>query len=145
MIYIAADKHGHKAIKFAEEFLIRNKIEYQNLGVTNAKEDMRLEDMIPPVIHGVLQSKSNMAIFSCGTGIGVEVGANKFSGIRACLATDKKIAEWSRVYDNCNVLCLVGWNCARKKVHAILKSWFKAKYDGDKGRLKMFKAFNKWR
>ncbi len=151
MIYLAADKHGYKAIKYAEEFLKANKISFVNFGVkerTDAKgvkalKDMKLEDMIPPVVEKVLKNKS-LAILSCGTGVGVEVGANKFSGIRACLATSPKIAEWSKIYDNCNVLCLVGWNCTKKQINSILKSWFKAEYDGDKQRLKMFKTFNEW-
>lgn len=144
MIYIAADKHGYKVIKMTEEFLKLNRIDYKNLGVASNKEDMKLEDMIPKVVKNVRKNKSNKAILSCGTGIGVDVGANKFSGIRACLATSTKIAEWSRIYDDCNVLCLVGWNRNKKEVNRILKAWFNAKYDGSKQRLKMFKAFNKW-
>ncbi len=144
MIYIAADKHGYKVIKMVEQFLKSNELNYQNLGVTSSKKDMKLEDMIPKVVKNVRKSKSNKAILSCGTGVGVEVGANKFSGVRACLATSPRIAEWSRVYDDCNVLCLVGWNSNKKEVNRILKTWFDAKYDGDKQRLKMFKTFNKW-
>src|SRR3989344_6472272 len=131
MIYIASDRHGFKTIKHAEEFLKKNKIEYENLGVKNDKEDIKLEDMIPKVVKKVLKENS-LAILSCGTGIGVEVGANKFSGIRACLATSAQMAKWSKIYDNCNVLCLVGWNCTKKNVHAILKSWLSSKYDEDK-------------
>ena len=144
MIYIAADKHGYKVIKIVEEFLRSNKITYQNLGVMSDKEDMKLESMIPSVVKNIRKNKSNKAIISCGTGVGVEVGANKFSGVRACLATNAKIAEWSRVYDNCNVLCLVGWNTNKKEVKKILKTWFNSVFDGSEKRLKMFKEFNKW-
>ena len=144
MIYIAADRHGYKVIEMTKEFLVSNKIDCQNLGVTSYKKDMKLEDMIPNVVENVRKNKLNKAILSCGTGVGIEVGANKFSGIRACLATNTKIAEWSRIYDDCNVLCLVGWNNDKKEVHKILKAWFNAKYDGSKKRLKMFKEFDKW-
>jgi len=143
MIYIAADKHGYKAISFVIRYLEKNKIKYLNLGVKTPSENIKLEDMIPLVVKKVLKN-NNIAILSCGTGIGVEVGVNKFSGIRACLATNAKIAEWSKMYDKCNVLCLASWGSTQKQVNSILKSWLKTKYDGDKGRLKMFKTFNTW-
>lgn len=144
MIYIAGDKHGYSAIEFVIEYLNEHEIEYVNLGVTSLSEDMKLEDMIPPVVKKVLDDDSNIGILSCGTGIGIEVGVNKFSGIRACLADNKQIAEWARVYDKCNVLCLVGWNSDRQRVYEILDSWFSARYDGDEARLEMFDRFNEW-
>lgn len=144
MIYIGADKFGFRAIKFVENYLKWKKIEYINLGVTNDKSDIALEKLIPKATTEVLKSDNNKAILSCGTGIGVEVGANKFSRIRACLATDKTIAQWSVIYDKCNVLCLSGWKASKKLVDSILDAWFNAEYDGDKNRLKMMDEFDKW-
>lgn len=143
-IFIAGDKHGLKTIQYVKEWLKFQKIEFVDLGVKSETEEMMLETMIPPVVKGVLENESNRGILSCGTGIGVEVGANKLSGIRACLATSEKLAEWAAVYDKCNVLCLVGWNCSKEKIFKILDKWFKAKYDGDKARLKTFEEFDKW-
>lgn len=105
---------------------------------------MTLEIMIPPVVKGVLEDQNNRGILSCGTGVGVEVGVNKFSGIRACLATSEELAEWAAVYDKCNVLCLVGWGSSKEKIFKMLDKWLNAKYDGDKGRLKTFEEFDKW-
>ena len=182
MVYIAADKHGFKVIRFVEEYLKSHNIPFENLGVRKEGDDMKLEDMIPPLVEKVRENENeaprayargifsffggaksaeasshsspiksgysakadNLGIFSCGTGVGVEVGANKFSGIRACLATTSKIAEWSKIYDNCNVLCLVGWETDKKTVENILDAWFSAEYDGDQHRLNMMKAFDSW-
>ena len=141
MIYLAADKNGYQAIKFAMEYLEKNKLNYVNLGIKTPSEDIKLEEMIPPVVKQVLAKDDNVAILSCGTGIGVEVGANKFSGIRACLATDEQIAEWSKIYDKCNEVCLIGWNSEQPKVNSILEAWFKTEYDEVKDRLKMFQEF----
>ena len=144
MIYIAADKHGLRAIKFVEEYLKSRNIPYDNLGIKTETEDMRLEDMIPKVVAKIRENRENKGILSCGAGVGVEIGANKFSGIRACLATNTKVAEWSRVYDNCNVLCLVGWEPEKNTIHSILDAWFGAEYDGDADRLKMMEVFDSW-
>jgi len=144
MIYIAGDKHGFKAIKIIEDYLESNHIAYMNVGVKEEREDASLEEIIPKVVRGVLAGKDNFGILTCGTGIGVEIGANKFSGIRACLACDEEIAEWSKKYDNCNVLCLAGWRANRGKTKKILDAWFLTKYDGDAKRSKMFEIFDTW-
>ncbi len=144
MIYIAGDKHGYTVVEIIGEYLRSKEIDFQNVGVQNDSQDMELQDMIPKVTNGVLEDVNNFGILTCGTGIGVEVGANKFSGIRACLATNEKIAQWARTYDNCNVLCLVGWEPDKEEIIKILDTFFNTSYDGNEGRLKMFEEFNKW-
>ena len=144
MIYVGGDKHGYKAIEHVSDFLVSQKIEFINLGVQNENEDIKLEDLIPKIISEILKDKENKAILSCGTGVGIEIGANKFAGIRAVLATNEKIAEWSRTYDDCNVLCLVGWNTEKAKVEKIVDTWLKSNYDGNIDRLEMIKKFDSW-
>lgn len=144
MIFIAADKHGYKTITFVEDYLKSKGMKYMNLGVKNESENIKLEDMIPNIVKKVILDENNKGILSCGTGVGVEVGANKFSGIRACLATNEKIAEWSVIYDKCNILCLTGWNNNKDRIYKILDKWFASKYDGDKQRLRMMDIFNTW-
>ena len=142
--FLAGDKYGFKTIKYVKEYLDAKKFEYVDLGVKNENEEMRLEIMIPLVVKGVLEDSENKGILSCGTGIGVEVGVNKFSGIRASLATNEQIAEWASVYDKCNVLCLVGWQSERDHLFKMLDKWLNAKYDGDQSRLKSFEEFDRW-
>ncbi len=144
MIYIAGDKHGFEVVKLVEGFLQSRGLEYKNLGVQNKDEEMTLEEMIPKVTSKVLQNEENKGVLTCGTGIGVEVGANKFSGIRACLATNEKIASWAVEKDKCNVLCLTAWDIDSERLDKILSAWFDARYDGSEKRLKMFEEFNKW-
>ncbi len=144
MIYLAGDKQGFDAIQIVSKYLDSNNLEYENLGVESTEEDIELEEMIPKVAQKVLESEINIGILSCGSGIGVEVGANKFAGIRACLATNEKIAEWARIYDKCNVLCLIGWNPEKENIEKIVNSFLNSKYDGSEKRLKMFEEFNKW-
>jgi ribose 5-phosphate isomerase B len=144
MIYLGADKHGFKVIKMVKDWLDKKGKEYKNLGVEKQDEDVKLENLLPKVAENVRKDSNNLAVISCGSGIGVEVGINKFSRVRGCLAYDPEIAKWSRVYDNCNVLCLVGWRLDKELIRSILKQWFSARYDGSKKRLKMLKEFDNW-
>jgi len=115
------------------------------LGVTSENQDIKLEDLIPKVTKKILGLENNKGILICGTGIGVAIGANKIKGIRANLATDKTIAEWSVTYDNCNVLCLTGWKPKKINIEKIIQSFLNAKYDGSEKRLQMVKTFDTWR
>lgn len=144
MIYLAGDKHGFLAIQCVKQYLTKHAIPFQDLGAQDASEALPLETMIPPVIKNVKEHQDNKAILSCGTGVGVEVGANKFSGIRACLATNPKVAEYSIVYDKCNVLCLVGWDSTQESVNEILDVWLNSSYDGNQQRIKMMNIFDTW-
>lgn len=144
MIYIGADKHGLETVEAVIAYLNEKKIPFKNLGVVSPNEDMKLEDLIPAVVNGVRESKENKGILICGTGVGVVVGANKFSGIRAILGNDEKIVEWSRQYDDCNVLCFAGWNIASENVQKSLNIFLNTNYDGDVARLSMIKTFDTW-
>lgn len=144
MIYLAGDKHGWNAISIVMEYLDARGLAYENLGVTRDGEDVPLEVMLPVVAEKVRRAADNTAIVSCGTGVGVEVGINKFAGIRAALASNPQIASWAVEKDKCNVLCLVGWQAERQTVMHILDAWFSARYDGSTKRLAMIHAFDTW-
>lgn len=144
MIYIAGDKHGFSVIDNVIEYLTDNRLNFENLGVKDGKSDEKLEIFLPKIATKVLLNPENIGIVSCGTGVGVEVGINKFKGIRACLANEPKIAKWGKIYDKCNVLCIPGWENNKANIYSILDEWFSNVYDGDIKRLKMFKTFDSW-
>ena len=48
----------------------------------------------------------NLGILFCGTGMGVGIIANKFSGIRAATCENATAARCARAINNSNVLCL---------------------------------------
>ena len=49
-----------------------------------------------------------MGILLCGTGIGMEIVANKFRGVRAALIGEANAARITRRHNDSNVLCLGG-------------------------------------
>lgn len=144
MIYLGADKHGIKTIAIVKEYLSFHKMEFIDLGVQTGGDETKIERIIFNVVKEIKSNNQNSGILSCGTGVGVEVGVNKFSGIRGCLATNKTVAKYAVEKDKCNVLCLVGWHPKKKIILGILDSWFHSQYDGSKTRLSMFEIFDTW-
>ena len=140
-IYIAGDHYAVDLVEKVINCLDKNSINYENLGALEESTKVPLQEIIPKVT-AASKDTENFGILICGTGAGVEIGANRFKGIRASLCIDPKQAEYARVYDKANILCLSSW--ITKDPTTILDAWFSAKYDGNESRLKMFEDFDTW-
>jgi ribose 5-phosphate isomerase B len=143
MIYVAGDHYAVELVSRIKDYLETHSVEFEDLGTQDKNQKISLQEIIPAVTNKVLQDKDSSGILVCGTGVGVEVGANKFKGIRASLCRDAKQAEYARVYDNANVLCLASW--LTDNPDETLESWLKFKFDGDEKRTQMLKDFEEWR
>ena len=63
-------------------------------------------DIAQIVGQNVASGKFERGILICGTGIGMNIAANKVKGIRAALCCDTFMAERARLHNDANVLCL---------------------------------------
>ncbi|KKQ77921.1 MAG: hypothetical protein UT01_C0080G0005 [Candidatus Daviesbacteria bacterium GW2011_GWA1_38_7] len=63
-------------------------------------------DFVAKVAQKVLENEDNKGILLCGSGVGVDIAANKFDGIRSALVYDKERAVQSRQHEDINVLSL---------------------------------------
>lgn len=99
-VIIACDKHG-------ETILNDIKGELEKLNVEYRVVERRNNDYVYVTKQAVLEhNKDEALILACGTGIGVMMLANKFSGIRASLCVSPEFAYFARQHEDCNALCL---------------------------------------
>ena len=85
-----------------------------------------------PLIAGSLArevlNRQALGILICGSGIGVSMAANRFSGIRAALCTNEYMARMSRMHNDANVLCMgeriIGVDLAKAIADAFLATGF---------------------
>jgi len=71
---------------------------------THSLDSVDYPDFIPPVVKEVLAGAIGVLI--CGSGIGMSIGANRFTGIRAALCFDGLTAKLAREHNNANILVL---------------------------------------
>jgi ribose 5-phosphate isomerase B len=142
VIIIAGDHYAVDLVKKIEQYLNKNNQEFKNVGTMDAQKRVALQKIIPAITMPIQSGKANWGILICGTGVGVEIGANRFKGIRASLCIDAKQAEFAKVYDNANVLCLSSW--LNNNPDDILQAWFGSKFDENANRAQMIKDFDKW-
>ena len=63
-------------------------------------------DFVHPLAQSVEGQENELGILICGSGNGVALTANKYSGVRAALVWEKELAELARQHNNANVIAL---------------------------------------
>ncbi|MBL0942027.1 MAG: ribose 5-phosphate isomerase B [Alphaproteobacteria bacterium] len=69
-------------------------------------EPVDYPDLVPPVVESIVKGQAHFGIMVCGSGIGMDIAANRHAGIRAALCHCSLIATRARQHNNANVLCL---------------------------------------
>ena len=81
-IFISSDHAGFKLKQSIIKYLSNNNMNYQDLGpVNNARVDY--PDYAHRVAKKVKMNKNNRGILICGSGVGMNIVANKYKNIRA--------------------------------------------------------------
>ncbi len=127
--YIATDHAGIDLKNHTCEYLRSKGYEVEDLG-PYTKDRVDYPDYAVKVCEKVLTDKGSMGVLICGSGIGISISANRFSGIRACLCHDAYTAKMGRAHNDGNVLCfgerIVGVGVAE----SIIDAWCEASFEG---------------
>lgn len=137
--------YDHKAVDLGQEIekiLKTSGHKVINIGSQNTETRLPLQDLIPDFVQKFNEEKADFGIISCGTGVGVEIGVNKFKGIRASLCHTAEQVQLARQYDDANVLCLASWD--ELDTEKILTTLVETDYDGNEARRNMLAIFNSW-
>ena len=57
------------------------------------------------VANAVASGEVEKGIAICGTGLGISLACNKVNGIRACVCSEPYTDRYSRLHNNCNIIC----------------------------------------
>lgn len=82
------------------------------------------------VARSVSSQEVDRGILICGSGIGMCIVANKFSGVRAAPCHDDLTAEMSRLHNDSNVLCLSADLLGDRLVQRMVEIWLKTGFEG---------------
>jgi ribose 5-phosphate isomerase B len=87
-------------------------------------------DFAALVAKKVSSGEVERGILICGTGIGMAISANKFSGVRASACADEVTAELSRRHNDLNVLCLSGDLLSANSTERVVLKWMETEFEG---------------
>ena len=128
-IAIANDHRGIDLKKRIVSLLEQKQHEVNNHG-TDDSDSVDYPDFASAVCQSVAKSDVERGILICGSGIGMNIAANKHAGVRSVLAHDEFEAEWCRRHNNVNVLCLAADRIDESKVEGILEIWLATDFEG---------------
>ena len=127
MISIGCDHGGFELKNVLLKYLTELGYEYKDCG-TFDENSIDYPDIAKLVCADVTSGACEFGILVCGTGIGMNMTANKHKGIRAAQCGDTFSAKMTRQHNNANVLTLggrvVGPELAKEIVREFLTNEF---------------------
>lgn len=126
---LGCDHGGYRLKEEIKKLLDEEGLTYQDFGCYST-EAVDYPDMAQAVGEAVAAGDFAKGIVCCGTGIGVNIAANKIPGVRAALCHDTFSAKATREHNDSNVLTMgervIGFGLARE----IVKAWLGAEFTG---------------
>jgi len=132
MIYIGSDHRGYKLKETFKSYLQELGLVLEDLGAKELVPNDDYPDYALMVAQKVAENPDeNRGILICGSGVGVDIVANKIKGVRSALCFDIKQAQASRNDDNTNVLSLSADFISEDLAKEIVKIWLETPFSGD--------------
>ena len=128
-IALAADHAGFALKEKTREYLKGKGLEVEDFGPANA-EPVDYPDFAEKVAVKVAAKQADYGVLICGTGIGMEMAANKIPGIRAAAASNTISARMAREHNNANILTMGGRMIDEAAMHQIVDTWLSTPFDG---------------
>ncbi|CUH79767.1 RpiB/LacA/LacB family sugar-phosphate isomerase [Tropicibacter naphthalenivorans] len=128
-IAVAGDSAGEGLAKVIADYLGENDAYTVNeISRTDAGPDAFYANLSDRVASAVMDGTYDKAILICGTGIGVQIAANKVPGIRAAQCHDTYSAGKAATSNNAQIITMgarvIGAELAKDIVDAFLTSAF---------------------
>ena len=128
-IYIGADHRGYKLKEKLKKWLEKNyKVEDLGAKELDPKDDSTT--YAERVASMVVDNKGSRGILLCGSGVGVDVVANKFDGVRASIGKEVGQVKAGRKDDDMNILVIASDFTEEKQAKEMVNAFLKTKFTG---------------
>ena len=121
-VLLASDHAGFKLKDKIKRFLIKKGNTVLDLGTKNTNS-VDYPDYAHLLSKKMKNNKNQFGILICGTGIGMDMAANKHKNIRAALCYNTKSTKLSRQHNNANVMA-IGARLIKEKTALMCVSTF---------------------
>ena len=128
-ILIASDHAGFKLKEIIKKYLSKKKIKVLDLGPFELVK-VDYPDYAHKLSKKINLNKKLTGVLVCGSGIGMEMTANRYKNVRAALCYNQKSAQLSRLHNNANIITL-GSRLTKKSVALkCINTFLNTKFEG---------------
>lgn len=131
MIAIGSDHGGYALKQIIIEYLSELNYEYNDMGCYD-ENSVDYPDIAEKVCKAIVADEASLGILVCGTGIGMNICANKIRGIRAAQCSDTFSAKMTRRHNNSNVLTLGGRILGPEIAKEIVREFLTNEFEGER-------------
>ena len=137
-IFISSDHAGFKLKEVIKSFLKKKKYRLIDLGPDN---DNRVDypDYAHSVAKKVKVNKNYRGILVCGSGMGMNIAANRHKNIRAAQCYNVKSTKLSRLHNDANIITLGSRLLSKKNALNCISVFLKTKFEGGRHSLRIKK------
>ena len=128
-ILIASDHAGFKLKEIIKDYLSKKKIKITDLGPSKLLK-VDYPDYAHKLSKRINLNNKLIGVLVCGSGIGMEITANRYKNVRAALCYNQKTAKLSRLHNNANIITL-GSRLTKKTVALkCINTFLNTKFEG---------------
>ena len=128
-IFLSSDHAGYKLKEFIKLHLDKKKINYTDLGPYNS-DRVDYPDFAHKVAKKVKTNKNNFGILVCGSGMGMNIAANRHKNIRAAQCFNLKSTKLSRLHNDANIITLGSRLLSKKLALTCVIAFLNTKFEG---------------
>ena len=128
-IFISSDHAGYKLKELIKLYLNKKKIYYKDLGPISDKR-VDYPDYAHKVAKKVKTSNNCMGILVCGSGMGMNIVANRHKNIRAAQCFNLKSTKLSRLHNDANIITLGSRLMTTKNALNCVDVFLNTKFEG---------------
>ncbi|OGM28221.1 hypothetical protein A2801_04310 [Candidatus Woesebacteria bacterium RIFCSPHIGHO2_01_FULL_41_10] len=130
-LFIGADHRGYEMKKKLSLWLSEWGYNFSDLGALEYEPHDDYTHYASRVASMVAETKSARGILLCGSGVGVDVVANKFDGVRASFGKEPAQVAAGRTDDDMNVLVIAADFTLPKDAKHMVKVFLETKFDAE--------------
>ena len=128
-IFISSDHAGFKLKEDIKSYLSKKRLTFQDLGpFSDARVDY--PDFAHKVARIVKVSRNNVGILVCGSGMGMNITANRHKNVRAAQCFNLKSTKLSRLHNDANIITLGSRLLNKKNALRYVGVFLNTKFEG---------------
>ena len=129
-ISIGSDHAGYELKEKVKQYLNSKKgVELNDWGCYS-EERCDYPDFGHKVAEDVTNKKCDFGILICGSGNGINMTANKWSGIRSALCWSAEIANMARLHNDANILAMPGRYISEEEAFKCVDEFMNTGFEG---------------
>jgi len=139
MLYLGTDHRGYQLKEEIKRRLNIEGIEFEDAGNTEHDPQDDYVDYAKKVADLVLADPANRGVLICGSGVGMDMVANKVKGIRSCLVYDPQRAQQSRAHEDANIVCIPADVLLPEQAVEIIKAFINTEFTSEERHVRRLK------